>query len=192
MQMHMLLSALLATLISLIGFAPASASERSPAIPDQAALRINEFMAENASGLENPDQPGAFPDWLELYNPSAEEVSLDGLFLTDDAAKPTRYAIPNGLRVPAGGFLLFYADSQPELGPQHTNFGLKKDGEYLGLYAAQGSVVIDGYNFGPQVADVSSARSPDGGESWTTTVCATPGASNAPCAVQYYLPVVLD
>ena len=190
MKMHMLFSGLLAVLISLLGFAPARASESPQAAADQASLRINEFMAENASVLENPAQPGVFSDWFELYNPSAEEVSLDGLFLTDNVSNPTRYPIPTGLSVPAGGFLVFYADNQPGLGPQHTNFALNKDGEYLGLYSAQGSVLIDGYTFGPQIENISTVRFPDGGETWTTTVCATPGALNAPCSVQLYLPVV--
>lgn len=45
---------------------------------------LNEFMAGNAGFLEDPDEPDEFPDWLELYNPTAFAQDLGGLFLTDN------------------------------------------------------------------------------------------------------------
>ncbi|MBN2128583.1 MAG: hypothetical protein JW741_03770 [Sedimentisphaerales bacterium] len=58
------------------------------------ALVINEFLAANEAGIEDPDEPGENPDWIELFNGSAEPVTLSGLFLTDDLAEPTRWQIP--------------------------------------------------------------------------------------------------
>lgn len=37
-------------------------------------LFVNEFMAANATGLEDADEPGEFPDWIEIYNGSASAV----------------------------------------------------------------------------------------------------------------------
>jgi hypothetical protein len=158
----------------------------------QVDLRINEFMAENDSGLENPDQLGDFPDWIELYNRGTMTVSLDGFFLTDNANTPTQYAIPSGLTSPPGGFLIFYADDMPVLGPQHTNFRLSRGGEYIGVYGAQGGTLIDSYEFGEQTANFSMGRYPDGDESWTNAVCATPGAANMLCPPQGYLPLIFQ
>ncbi|MCA9920528.1 MAG: lamin tail domain-containing protein, partial [Anaerolineales bacterium] len=58
-------------------------SARAQDGPDQSAaqsdLVINEIMASNSSTLQDPDEPGEYPDWLELYNPTNAPVSLDGL-----------------------------------------------------------------------------------------------------------------
>jgi hypothetical protein len=153
-------------------------------------LYINEFMAENESVLENPDLPGNFPDWIEIYNPGATPVSLDGLFLTDSPNRPTTYAIPDGLVAPAEGFLLFYADGRPDLGPQHTNFTLSPDGEDLRLYGAQGAFLVDSRLYPAQDADTSYVRFPDGDEEWALTVCTTPAAANQLCAEPISLPLI--
>jgi hypothetical protein len=153
-------------------------------------LYINEFMAENESVLENPDLPGRYHDWIELYNPSATAVSLDGFSLSDNVNNPTRYAIPNGLAVPAGGYLLFYADNRPELGPQHTNFSLSGNGDYIGLYGAYGTVLIDSYRFGAQGVNRAHGRFPDGSAEWSSALCATPAGANVLCNQQLFLPLL--
>jgi hypothetical protein len=83
---------------------------------------LNEFMAGNAGFLEDPDEPGDYPDWVELYNPTAFAQDLGGLFLTDNALNPTKYQIPFGTIIPAYGYLVFYADRDPEQGPLHASF----------------------------------------------------------------------
>jgi hypothetical protein len=153
------------------------------------ALVLNEVMAENASLLEDPDDPGEFPDWLEVYNPTAAPISLNGLSLSDNPFDPRKSPIPNGVSVPAGGFVVFYLDDDPEQGPTHTNFSLNKNGERIGLYGGAGTVVIDSLLFGQQLDNVSMGRYPDGAE-WRMLVCATPNAANILCDKLVYLPVV--
>lgn len=64
----------------------------------------------------------------------------------------------------------------------HTNFKLNKDGEFLGLYAPDGTEV-DSLSFAEQVRDVSYGRQPDGGESWCFFAEPTSNAPNdTPCA----------
>ena len=58
------------------------------------ALVVNECMAANEAAIEDPDEAGEFPDWIELFNGSTEPVTLSGLFLTDDLQRPTRWQIP--------------------------------------------------------------------------------------------------
>lgn len=55
---------------------------------------INEFMADNRKTLEDPNDPGQYPDWIELYNASDEPVILNGMYLTDDINDPTQWQIP--------------------------------------------------------------------------------------------------
>ena len=41
-------------------------------------------MAANDTTLEDPDEPGEYPDWIELRNTGVEPINLNGYFLTDD------------------------------------------------------------------------------------------------------------
>ena len=59
----------------------------------------------------------------------------------------------------------------------HTNFKLNKDGEFLALYAPDGTEV-DSLSFSEQVRDVSYGRKPDGAGIWCFFSEPTPGAPN--------------
>ncbi|MCB0157693.1 MAG: lamin tail domain-containing protein [Caldilineaceae bacterium] len=159
-------------------------SARAQDAPDQdtaqSDLVINEIMASNSSTLQDPDEPGEYPDWLELYNPTNAPVSLDGLYLIrGDVPDLTTFAITVGLSIPAKGFLVFFADDDPKQGPLHTNFRLSKDADKVGLYAdPDGIVEIDSHSFVNQVTDYSEGRDPDGGPNWRLFNRPTPGRSN--------------
>lgn len=133
------------------------------------ALRINEWMADPASG----------DDWFEIYNPSAAPVALGGLYLTDDLNKPALFTIPAlcFIGTQANGYLKFQASKTPEKGPNHTSFKLSKSGASLGLASAAGWV--DKVTFGAQSLGVSQGRLPDGGASWAYfPQTSSPGESN--------------
>ncbi|MHC4745677.1 MAG: PEP/pyruvate-binding domain-containing protein [Planctomycetota bacterium] len=57
-------------------------------------LYINEFMADNETTKEDPDEPGEYPDWIELYNAGPEPIDLGGMYLTDDINEPDKWMIP--------------------------------------------------------------------------------------------------
>ncbi|MDY7079157.1 MAG: lamin tail domain-containing protein, partial [Chloroflexota bacterium] len=155
-------------------------------------LFISEFMADNVTVLEDPDAPGRFPDWIELHNPSPAPVDLGGKYLTDDLADPTKFRISDNLIIPGGGFVLFYADNDPEQGPFHTNFRLSGDGESIGLFDSDvtGNQPIHTYTFGLQVADMSERRYSNGGDTWVTFRVPTPGWADVPGQMPY-MPMVL-
>jgi hypothetical protein len=154
----------------------------SAEMPDLSGiLFINEFMADNDTVLEDPDEPGSYPDWIELYNAGTTEIDLQGLYLTDDLSDPTQHAITQSLTVPAGGYLLLYADNDTDQGADHVGFKLSAGGEDLALFDADGSTLIDGYTFDEQTTDSSEGRCPDGGDTWAFFTSSTPGASNEPC-----------
>ena len=81
------------------------------AVGAQAGLRINEVMADNKSTLSDPDEPGEAPDWIEIYNPTDEVISLDGLALTDDGENLVKFPITDGLTIPC---LLYTSDAADE------------------------------------------------------------------------------
>lgn len=143
-----------------------------PAPGEPVGLFINELMPANNGSVE---VAGEFPDWVELYNPGEAEVALDGFTITDDLDEPTKHPLDPSLVVPAGGFLLLYADSGD--GALHLGFKLSGDGESIGLYFPDGSPA-DALQFGVIPDNLSLARTPDGGEDWVTTTSPTPGAEN--------------
>src|ERR1051326_1604994 len=122
-----------------------------------AAPVISEFLAMNSFGLT--DQDGQYSDWIEIYNPDAETVNLDGWFLTDNSANLTKWRFPATDLFP-GSYLVVFAsgkDRAVSWAELHTNFKLDGDGEYLGLVMPDGRTIASQYapKFPPQRADVS-------------------------------------
>ena len=142
-------------------------------------LVINEFLASNGSWLEDPDEAGEYPDWIELYNPPGNEViDLGGMYLTDDLGEPTKWQIPEGVTIGPGIFLLFWADDDDEQGDRHTNFELDKGGEEIGLFDPNGITLIDSITFDRQAVDISHGRYPNGDNDWRFSATPTPAAAN--------------
>lgn len=71
---------------------PGRANSEAPPVSGS-GLVINEFMAHNTSTWEDPDEAGEWPDWIELYNASDHPVTLNGMYLTDDANDPTKWRV---------------------------------------------------------------------------------------------------
>ncbi len=143
-------------------------------------LYINEFMASNDTTIA--DENGDYDDWIEIYNPNNYAVNIGGFYITDDLTDLTNWQIPDtdsaATTIPAGGFLLLWADKEPEQGVLHVNLKLSGGGEQIGLVAPNGTTFIDSLTFGEQTTDVSYGRYPDGSDNWQTFDTPTPGASN--------------
>lgn len=139
-----------------------------------AQVFINELLASNAVNLADPDFQ-AFSDWVELYNAGNSPADLSGWTLSDDQNEPTKWTFPAGSIVPAGGFLLVWADG--ESSGLHAGFKLSADGETLSLYTP-GGTLADEIGFGAQQTDVSCGRKTDGGAPWGLFPHPSPGASN--------------
>ena len=139
-------------------------------------LCINEFMAANATTI--PDDTGVYVDWIELFNMTAEDVDLAGFTITDDLDEPDKHVLAAGLVVPAHGYLLLWADGMPELGLDHMGFSLAREGEELGLYDPNGTV-LNHLEYEEQATDWSAARMPDGElDGWIIDATPTPGQAN--------------
>ena len=59
-------------------------------------LVINEFMADNEGTIEDPDEAGTYPDWVEIYNYGAEAVDIAGFYLSDDLSISNMWQVPAG------------------------------------------------------------------------------------------------
>jgi hypothetical protein len=140
-----------------------------------ASLKINEWMASSSGD-----------DWLELHNPESQPILLSGLFLTDDFGNPTNTRIAELSFIAPRGFAVFRADQDVARGAHHVGFKLSAAGEQIGLYATNGVTRIDGVTFGPQAADTSEGRLPDGAaEMVAFPGNPTPGASNLRMAPRF-------
>ncbi len=147
--------------------------------PPLAELYINEFMASNDSALAGPQ--GDYPDWIEIYNAGTEDIMLGGYLMFDTLDATQAYQIPDtypdSVTVAAGGFIVFYANSDEELSVLNLNFKLKGGGEQVGLWDPNENL-LDGVTYEEQFADTSYGRYVDGSDNWYLMVDYTPGASN--------------
>lgn len=150
--------------------------------PDVSALFVNEIMASNSHTIA--DEQGEFDDWFELYNASEDTLNIGGLCFTDDAGQPCKWQaplhFPEKTSLPPHGFMLLWADEQPEQGLLHAGFKLSAGGEQVLLFqrAGAGYLETEHLSFAAQQADISWGRYPDG-SSETQWMFPTPGASNA-------------
>ncbi|MEY2877963.1 MAG: hypothetical protein RLZZ15_343 [Verrucomicrobiota bacterium] len=150
---------------------------------------ITEFMASNATILA--DEDGAFPDWVEIFNPDATPANLAGWFLTDDQAVKKKWAFP-AVTLPAGGYLVVFASDKDRRDPAkrlHANFKLSANGGYLALIRPDG--VTPAREFAPgypaQFTDLSyGITQPAAGETPQLGFfrTPTPGARNGAASAQ--------
>jgi hypothetical protein len=94
-------------------------------------LVINEVMADNALTVQ--DDTGIAADWIELYNPNDRDVSLYGYGVTDDLDEPHKAVLPDGLAVPAGGYLVLWLDGNPDKGPAHVGLRVAREAGEVAL-----------------------------------------------------------
>lgn len=151
---------------------------------------INEFLARN--NTVNQDEGGEYEDWIELYNENAFTVDLGGTYLTDDITDLTKWQIPAGTSITAGGTLLVWADNELDEGPLHASFKLDADGEEIVFVDSDGASVLDYYSFGTQAIDISTGRLFDGEEAWVTFPVPSPDTLNAPGTTGYRTYSALD
>lgn len=122
---------------------------------------INEFMASNDNTIDDVD--GDSSDWIEIYNPSDQNLNLDGYFLTDDAAVLDLWRLP-AVNVGPGGYLLVFASQKDRAIPGeelHTNFLLDANSGYLALVGPDHTTVLSDYTYPQQLTDVSYGLSLD-------------------------------
>jgi len=122
---------------------------------------INEFMASNDSLTLIVDDFGEADDWVELYNRSSSSIDLGGYYFSDDYLEPEKWSFPDGISIPANGYLIVWTDKDDEQGDLHTNFKLKKDGEQL-ILSTSNFTVLDSITFGEQETNISMSRIPNG------------------------------
>ena len=139
-----------------------------------AQVVINEIASTQTLLLDIDGDPS---DWIELYNLSGEEISLDGFGLSDDPFSPFKWTFGKVVIAPNEYLLVFASDKERANGEIHTNFKIKSSGEPTVLTSPDGLVQdrIDGIAL---QQNESFSRFPNGTGSPTVTNAPTPGSAN--------------
>ena len=130
----------------------------------KAQLYINEWMAINNDVIA--DNFGEYDDWIEIYNAGPIDLDLANYYFSDDLSNPTLWQIsdsdPSLTTVPAGGFLILWADKDIDQGANHLDLKLSAGGEAMALFLPDGITFADQVLFGAQNSNISFGRSTDG------------------------------
>ena len=168
--------AAVALVLGLSAFAPAADSVGSgfdSSVTAASEIRLSEVMASNQSSLMLTD--GTLPDWIELENTGDAAVSLDGYALMRDDDPTQIYRFSN-VEIPAGGYLLVYADGGSDSGGElHAPFKIAAAGATIVLMDPS-SAVIDSVATPELEADQVYCRGANG--EWAVSIGATPGEAN--------------
>ena len=138
-----------------------------------AKLVINELQPSNQDTVT--DENGDSDDWIEILNQEATPVDLRGYSLGDSANKQV---ISGSLPIPAGGYVLIWADDSPSQGSAHLGFKLSAtQGDSITLSDPSGKTV-DTVSFGAATGQSVYARFPSGTGAFAWCAQASPGVDN--------------
>jgi hypothetical protein len=142
------------------------------------SLRINEFLASNSTCCpDNSSGAAEYNDWIEIHNYGANSVDINNYYFSDNSGNPFKFRIEGSTVIPAGGYLIVWADEQGSQGKLHASFQLAAAGEEVGLYYLDGRT-IDQKAFGLQTDNVSYGRQTGTPTNWITFNTPTPGVQN--------------
>ena len=160
--------------------APNSVTESLTPFP---SLWLNEVQADNLTGITN--RAGQHTGWLELYNPSTNVISLNGLYLANNYTNLLQWAFPTNASIAPGQFEVIFADAQTNLSTineLHTSFVLSSGTGSLALtrLAINGQPQVLDYVDYQNIAPNDSYGSLPDGQSFDRQefFAATPGTPN--------------
>ena len=132
--------------------------------------------------LTHTDLPAV--DWIELFNPNDSDVNLSGWFLSDDAAAPKKFRIPEGTVIAAGGYRVFSEADFNANALLASSFSLSSTGDAIYLTSGAANTNLTGYShaftFGAAANGVTFGRYVNsvGEEHLPAQLAPTPGAAN--------------
>jgi hypothetical protein len=161
---------------------PGGSNSVLTALPPFPPLWINEVQADNLTGITN--RAGQRSPWIELYNPTANTVSLAGLYLANTYTNLAAWTFPVGATIGPGAFEVIFADGQAALSTLaelHTSFTLPSGSGSVALSRSyNGQIqVLDFLDYAGLAQNYSYGSFPDGlAFDRQQFAYATPGATN--------------
>ncbi len=120
---------------------------------------LNELMAKNVDF--NYDNYGQDEDWLELFNTTATGKLLEGLYLTNDVANPTKWAFPLNSYIAPNDYFIVWMDDDSTQSGVHSTIKISSTSETL--YLSDGITLFDTVSTGILNPNEAWARCPDAG-----------------------------
>ena len=146
--------------------------------PTAENIIFNEVQACNIDMYVDPSFN--YGGWIELYNPTTQAVSLNNLYISDDAENLTKFNLGrNRGAIPANGYHVLWFDHYNfHYAPSQIDFKLDYDGGTIYLSDTGGNLITS-FDYPVAVPRASYACTTNGGDEWSYTAYPTPGASNA-------------
>jgi hypothetical protein len=162
-----------------------------------AEVTVNEILANNQSIAPMDAYPDYFPDYVELHNNGGRDINLaaEGWSLSTKKAPlandfKDHYYFPPGTILPVDSSLLVFFDNKTNFPGLHTTWTtggtnvtltLKRTGDRVLVFKANGSSLVESNAFGLQIPDYSVGRFPDFTGPFTLTLPSPCG----PCTTNY-------
>lgn len=102
-------------------------------------------------------------DYIELYNLSQEEISLNGWYISDDELDLLKCKLSD-ISIESGGYIIIYANGKGDSGDS-VSFKINPEGEKIFLSNAEGKL-IDSIYIPKQELGTVYARTFDGSDDW--------------------------
>ncbi|MBR1788835.1 MAG: CotH kinase family protein [Bacteroidaceae bacterium] len=130
-----------------------------------APVVINEVSAGNSIYVNDYFKKD---DWVELYNTTDEDIDLEGMYLTDRSAKPTKCQISaKGTKastlLPAHGYKVIWCSKRQSDTELHVDFKLDNEDGTVVRIMAQDQSWADSLVYCAHNGDQTVGRYPDGG-----------------------------
>lgn len=147
-------------------------------LPD--TLWISELVTSNTESL--PGSYGTYCDWVEIYNPTNQPISLEGWYLTDDPDEPMMGKLPAETVQPGEYYVIFLSKDTENLrkGFPVVPFGLSSSGDRL--FLMREGLVMDSVLIPALRTNVSYGR-PSGQAAFAVLGAVTPNAANGGAAM---------
>ena len=145
--------------------------------PTAENIVINEIQSANIDMFVDPSFN--YGGWVELHNPTDKAVSLNYLYVSNDAANLTKYNLGRDRgAIPAKGYKILWFDHCNNQSPSQIDFKLDYDGGTIYISNSEGELITS-QDYPIAIPRTSYARTTEGAEEWGITAEPTPGKSNA-------------
>ena len=142
-------------------------------------VKVNEISGDNSIYINDYYKKN---DWVELYNTTDKPVDVEGMYISDNISKLTKYRISaEGAEIntviPPHGYLVIWCDKLVPMNQLHASFKLDKDGGCVVL-SAPDEAWRDTLFYPLHNGDMSVGLYPDGGKDVYVMSKPTIGATN--------------
>lgn len=135
---------------------------------------LNEVMQSNIDYLMVEKD---FPDsWVELYNPSDQQVNLSGYRLGEKNIFDKAYKLPSTATIEPKGHILIYCDKENR--GLHTDFRVDAGKATLFLFDSKGNAIDSLSLKDMPAANIAYGRKTDGAGEWHYEITPSAGAAN--------------